>query len=67
MELGETGRPLEVGAVPAAYGVKGGTRDENAEQSDTRESSIFGITPMKKGTEYSWPSHNKSFEGLNFE
>ena len=67
MELGETGRSFEVGAVPAAYVVKGGTRDENAEQSDTRESSIFRITPMKKGTEYSWPSHNKSFEGLNFE
>ena len=51
MELGETGRSLEVGAVPAAYVVKGGTEDENAGESDTRESSIFRITPMKKGTE----------------
>ena len=67
MELGETGRSFEVGAVPAAYVVKGGTEDENAGESDTEESSIFRITPMKKGTEYCWPSHNISFEGLNFE
>ena len=67
MELGETGRSFEVGAVPAAYVVKGGTEDENAGESDTEESSIFRITPMQKGTEYSEPSHNLSFEGLNLE